>query len=104
MSILPRKKKYSISIVTSLLVLSVVSLHAATMEEGLAFKKAENFPAAAQVFREVMKESPNNSDAIEQLATVTGWMGDHVGALALWEQAIVRFPQRGLPKIGRARV
>ena len=54
MSILPRKKKYSISIVTSLLVLSVVSLHAATMEEGLAFKKAENFTAAAQVFREVM--------------------------------------------------
>ncbi len=104
MRLLPSTNNHSITLVSSLLILSVVTLHAATMEEGLAFKKAENFSAAAQIFREVMKANPNNSDAIEQLATVTGWMGDHVGALALWEQAIAKFPQRGLPKVGRARV
>jgi YaiO family outer membrane protein len=93
-----------ITLVSSLFFFAISTVSAATMEEGLAFKKAEKLPAAAQVFKQIIKDNPNNGEAIEQLAIVTGWMGDHTGALALWDQAIAVAPTSGLPKVGRARV
>jgi YaiO family outer membrane protein len=90
----------------ALLLLSAAAtpLCGATMEQGLALKRAQDLPAAARVFDELVIADPGNVDAIEQLATVTGWMGRHAEALILWQRAIALAPQYAGLRVGRARV
>lgn len=87
-----------------LLMSTVIPLLAATMEEGLALKRAQDFPGAAKVFAALVSANPKDVDALEQLATVTGWMERHAEALALWDRAIVLAPQYDGLRVNRARV
>lgn len=80
------------------------ALTAATQEEGLALKRAGDFPKALQVFAELVALNPRNVDALEQLATLRGWTGDHAGALFAWEYALTLAPRYGALHTGRARV
>ncbi len=77
---------------------------AATMEEGLALKRAQRLPEAAQVFAALVDAHPNDVDAIEQLATVTGWLERHAEALAWWDRAIALAPDYAGLRVSRARV
>jgi len=79
-------------------------LAAATMDEGLALKRAEKFSEAAKVFADLVAANPKDVDAVEQLATVTGWLGHHYDALWLWERAIGLAPQYHGLRVNRARV
>lgn len=83
---------------------ALMPLAAATMEEGLALKRAQDLPAAARVFSALVAANPKDVDALEQLATVTGWQERHAEALALWERAIVLAPDYAGLRVSRARV
>lgn len=87
-----------------LLLSSALPLFSATMEDGLALKRAEDFPGAAKVFSELVSANPNDVDALEQFATVTGWMNRHAEALALWDRAIGLAPKYLELRVSRARV
>jgi YaiO family outer membrane protein len=87
-----------------LLLSAALPLAAATMEEGLAFKRAQDLPAAARVFRELVAANPTDVDALEQLATVIGWQGHHYDALWTWDRAIALAPQYHGLRVSRARV
>jgi YaiO family outer membrane protein len=87
-----------------LLMATTIPLVAATLEEGLALKRAQDFPGAARIFNELVSANPKDVDALEQLATVTGWMERHAEALALWDRAIVLAPQYDGLRLNRARV
>jgi YaiO family outer membrane protein len=80
------------------------ALAAATQEDGLALKRAGDFPAALAVFAGLVAANPRDVDALEQLATLRGWTGDHAGALQAWDQALALAPQYHGLRIGRARV
>jgi YaiO family outer membrane protein len=87
-----------------LLLSTVIPLAAATMEEGLAFKRAQRLPEAAKAFAELVAANPADVDALEQLATVTAWMGNHAEALPLWDRAIALAPQYHGLQVSRARL
>lgn len=87
------------------LVLSTaIPLVAATLEEGLALKRAQDLPGAARIFNELVNANPRDVDALEQLATVTGWMERHAEALTLWDRAIALAPEYHGLRVNRARV
>lgn len=79
-------------------------LMAATQEDGLALKRAGDFPGALAIFTALVAANPKNVDALEQLATLRGWTNDHAGALQGWNQALALAPHYGALRIGRARV
>jgi YaiO family outer membrane protein len=87
-----------------LLLLLSVPLGAATLEDGLSLKRAQRLPEAAKVFSTLVAANPTDVDAIEQLATVTGWMGNHAEALPLWDRAIALAPQYHGLQVSRARL
>lgn len=92
------------SVTALLLAILAPALAAATQEQGLALKRAGDFPGALKVFAELVAANPRDVDALEQLATMRGWTNDHAGALQAWDQALVLAPQYGGLRIGRARV
>ncbi|HEX3135922.1 MAG TPA: YaiO family outer membrane beta-barrel protein [Planctomycetota bacterium] len=79
-------------------------LSAATMEEGLALKRAQDLKGAERVFSELVGKNPNDVDALEQLAMVTGWLDHQYDSLRLWERAILLAPEYHGLRVGRARV
>lgn len=87
-----------------LLLSAVIPLAAATLEDGLALKRSQRLPEAAKVFAGLVAANPQDVDAIEQLATVTAWMGNHAEALPLWDRAIALAPQYHGLQVSRARL
>ncbi len=87
------------------LILAWTALGAADpYSEGLARKQAGDLPAAQGAFQAAWAADPENLDALEQLATVTGWQGEHRRALELWDTLVARDPQRPSARLSRARV
>lgn len=87
-----------------LLLSSLMPLAAATLEDGLALKRADRLADAAKVFKELLVANPKDVDALEQLATVTAWMGNHAEALPMWDRAIALAPQYHGLQVSRARL
>lgn len=79
-------------------------LSAATIEDGLALKRAQDIKGAERIFSDLVAKNPNDVDALEQLATVTGWLDHHYDSLRLWERAIDLAPDYHGLRVGRARV
>ena len=77
---------------------------AATLEEGLALKRQEKLAEAAAVFAELVRARPGDAAALEQLATVQGWLGQHDEAIATWSRLIALAPKEPSFQLGRARV
>lgn len=73
-------------------------------EEGLALKRAEKFAEAAAVFAAVVKKEPRNADALEQLATVQGWLGRHEESIETWRRLLRLAPKNDDYRVGLARV
>ncbi len=93
-----------VMVVPLFLLTAALPLGAATMEEGLALKRAQDLAGAARVFNELLATNPKNVDALEQLAIITGWMEHHYDALRLWERAIDAAPDYHGLHVGHARV
>ena len=79
-------------------------LNAATFEEGLAAKKAEDFPRAEVAFSDVISAEPKNCQAWAERATVRGWQKKYDAAIADWRQAILLDSTNASHHIGLARV
>ena len=77
---------------------------AASMEEGLRLKQQEKFAEGAAVFAELVRENPHDLKALEQLATLEGWLRRYDDSIAHWRQAIALAPQRADLRLGLARV
>ncbi len=84
-----------------------LAAQAATLQEGLALKRQEKLPAAAEVFAALVKENPADLEAQEQLAIVQGWLGRYDDSIASWSALLAQAPRspnaRGW-EIGRARI
>lgn len=76
----------------------------AAMDDGLAAKKAEDFPRAEAAFSEVIASQPGNAQAWAERATVRGWQGTYDAAIADWRQALVLEPKQAAYRVGLARV
>ena len=77
---------------------------AATLEEGLALKKQEKLAEAAAVFEGLVRARPDHAAALEQLAIVQGWLGQHDAAIATWTRLIALAPKELSFQVGRSRV
>ena len=86
------------------LVLHASDASSEAVAQGLSRKLAGDLPAAATAFRLAVSADAKDLEAREQLATVTGWQGDHQGALALWNSLLELAPERRSARLGKARV
>ncbi|AXQ29983.1 YaiO family outer membrane beta-barrel protein [Solimonas sp. K1W22B-7] len=77
---------------------------AASMEEGLRLKQQEKFAESAAVFAGLVRENPRDLKALEQLATVEGWLQRYAESIAHWRMAIALAPQRADLRVSLARV
>lgn len=77
---------------------------AASMEEGLSLKQQEKFVEGAAVFAELVRENPRDLKALEQLATLEGWLQRYDDSISHWRQAIALAPRRADLRVGLARV
>lgn len=73
-------------------------------QKGLKLKKDGKFAAAAEVFSDILAKKPKDADALEQLATLQGWLGKHDEALATWRKALALAPDNSDYRLGLARV
>ena len=73
-------------------------------EEGIRFKREQKLAAAADIFRAILKEEPQNVDAMVQLATVEGWQNHFDESLSWWQRALALRPDDADIAIGSARV
>ena len=76
----------------------------ATFEEGLALKKQEKLAEAEQVFAEVVRDQPSDAAALEQWATLLGWLGRFDDSITAWTRALEQKPDDPDYLIGLARV
>ena len=83
---------------------SAAAATAATLEEGIALKNQQKLAEAAVVFAELVRAQPRDTKALEQLAIVQGWLGQHDAALASWGALVALEPQTVYFQVGRARV
>lgn len=77
---------------------------ASRFEEALKLKKAGKHAAAASAFQAIAAGEPKNVDALEQLATLQGWLGKHDESLATWRRALSLAPDNSDLRLGLARV
>jgi YaiO family outer membrane protein len=77
---------------------------AASLEEGLELKKQQKLAEAESVFAAVVAERPDDAAALEQWATVLGWLGRFDDAIAAWRRALEQKPENPRYVTGLARV
>jgi YaiO family outer membrane protein len=77
---------------------------AATFEDGLALKKQEKFAEAEVVFAEVVRARPTDAAALEQWATLLGWLGRFDDSVSAWRRALEQKPDDPDYVMGLSRV
>lgn len=77
---------------------------AADYEDGLRYKQEQKLEAAAAAFGKVLERDPRHLGALENLATVQGWLQRYDAAVASWQEAIRRRPRQPDYRVGLARV
>lgn len=88
----------------AMLLLAANTAYAATYEEGVAYRQQGNLTAAASAFRDVVNKEPSNLLALEQLATMEGWLNHFDAAIVVWRQYIAVAPTSATGRMGLARV
>jgi YaiO family outer membrane protein len=96
-------KRFRISSIL-LALLGTLPLSAATVDDGLAAKKAKDFPAAERAFSEVIAAEPKQAQAWAERATVRGWQKKYQAAIGDWQQALALEPNNSEFHVGLARV
>lgn len=77
---------------------------AATYEDGVRLKNAQQLASAAAAFAEVADREPRNVLAREQLAIVLGWQNRFDESVKAWREAIALAPEKPDYHLGLARV
>jgi YaiO family outer membrane protein len=88
------------------LVLSICAAAAAgdQFSVGLTLKKAGKLAAAEAAFKQAVAEDAKNLDALEQLATVQGWLKKYHQSILTWERGLELAPLNASFRVGLARV
>ena len=73
-------------------------------DQGLALKRSEKFADAALIFSQIVAENPSDSDALEQLATLQGWLQRYDESIVSWEKILAWHPESFDYHLGLARV
>lgn len=87
-----------------LVALAAGAAHGASFEEGLALKKDGKLAQAEVVLAEVVAANPDDAAALEQWATVLGWLGRFDDSIAAWNRALTTRPDHPDYVIALARV
>jgi YaiO family outer membrane protein len=96
--------KINLSVVVCLLLAGAGAASAGEYQQGLAYKKDQKLPEAAEVFESLVRKNPRDADSLEQLATVQGWLGRNGDAIHNWERALTLRPNSLEDRVGLARV
>lgn len=75
-----------------------------SFEKGLELKRQEKFAEAAEVFAKIVKKEPKNSDALQQLALLQGWLKRYDASVRTWKSALALSPDNLEFRMGLARV
>ena len=78
-------------------------LASVTFDQGLQLKKQEKFAQAEAVFAELVREKPQDLAALEQWATLLGWLGRFDDSIAAWRRAIDLQPSKPGFLVGLSR-
>ena len=70
----------------------------------MELKRAEKFSESAEIFSKIVLENPKNEEAIQQLATLLGWLGRYNESVSVWKRAIALNPKNIEYHVGLARV
>lgn len=65
---------------------------AAAMEQATRFEVAKRYPEAEGVYREALRQHPDNDDIRTALARVLSWQGTHAEATTLYREVLARHP------------
>lgn len=84
--------------------IAALLIAALSFEQGLALKKQEKFAEAEAVFAALVREHPQDAAALEQWATLLGWLGRFDESIAAWRQAAAVDPAKPDYAVGLARV
>ena len=77
---------------------------AADYEQALRYKQEQKLEAAAAAFAEVLEREPKHIGALENLATVQGWLRRYDASIESWQGVIRRRPRQPDYHVGLARV
>jgi len=88
----------------TVLLLAANTAGAASYQDGVSYRQQSNFSAAASAFRDVVSKEPSNLLALEQLATMEGWLNQFDAAIVVWQQYIALAPASVTGHMGLARV
>lgn len=73
-------------------------------QKGMDLKRQEKFEEAAQVFARIVQSQPKHVDALQQLATLQGWLNQYEESIQTWRRALALDPNNMELLIGLARV
>ncbi len=65
---------------------------ASAMEQATRFEVAKRYPEAEGVYREALREHPDNDEIRTALARVLSWQGTHAEATTLYREVLARHP------------
>ncbi len=83
---------------------AAMPLQAADFQQGLRLKADNKLEAAATEFEGVLRQTPGDAKALEQLAIVQGWLGRYPNSIASWQGLLALEPRRDDARIGIARI
>lgn len=78
--------------------------HAATYDEALRLKQAQQLPESEAVLISVLANEPNNTKALEQLAIVQSWQNKFDDAVSSYRRLLSVEPSHKDGRVGLARV
>ena len=77
---------------------------AAAIERATKFEVAKQYPEAAGVYRDLLRQHPDNDEIRTALARVLSWQGTHAEATTLYREVLARHPDDQDIRIALAQV
>jgi YaiO family outer membrane protein len=74
------------------------------MERANRFEVSKQYPEAEAVYREVLRQHPDNDEVRSALARVLSWQGAHAEATALYREVLTRHPDDQDIRVALAQV
>lgn len=81
---------------------SVPLSHQPTLEQGLALHRGGDLKGASRVYQALLRDQPNNADALHLLGVATEALGDPLGGIVLMEKALSLNPSLPAIHLNRA--
>ena len=76
----------------------------AAVEQATRFEVAKQYPEAEAVYRDVLRQHPDNDEIRAALARIVSWQGSHAEATSLYREVLARHPDDQDIRIALAQV